>query len=195
MRKILALTACMLLGTAPAIADSNPQMDPKMMEAFTKASTPGEEHKLLQQYAGKWDHEVKWWMKPGDEPEVSKGTSEIEPIMGGRFILQKVAGTSMGQPFEGMGITGYDNVQKHFSSVWLDNMGTGMMGGKGTFDKASNSIIDKGSFSCPLEKDGSKSYRAVWGPIADNSFKYEMFSTDESGKEFRMMEITYKKAS
>ena len=39
-------------------------------------------------------------------------------------------------PFEGMGIVGYDNLLKKFVSVWIDNMGTGLMPGTGTYDAA-----------------------------------------------------------
>lgn len=172
-----------------------PGVTDAMMEAFAKASTPGEEHKLLQQYVGKWTHVVKWWMKADAKPETSNGTTEITSIMGGRFIKQDVSGTSMGQPFQGMGLVGYDNIQKHFSTIWIDNMMTGMMIGSGTLDKAKNAIVDSGSASCPMSPTGKREYRAVWSLPEKNSFKYEMYTTGEDGKEFKAMEIVYTKAS
>lgn len=164
------------------------------MQAFIQAGTPGEEHKLLQSYVGKWNHIVTMWMKPEALPEISKGTTETESILGGRFIHQRINGISMGQPFEGLGLTGYDNVKKHFSTVWLDNMGTGMMLGTGVFDQAKKAIVDSGSFSCPMSASGTVNYRAVWTLPEKNSFKYEMFAPGEDGKEFRMMEVVYTKA-
>lgn len=191
------LVALSFLALSPfssfASPDPKATPDPKM-EAFIKASTPGAEHQMLAKYAGQWDHTVSWWMDANAKPEVSKGSSEIAMIMGGRFLEHKVSGTSMGQPFSGLGITGYDNVQKHFSTIWLDNMGTGMMNGKANFDKDKNALVDQGSFSCPMSQTGTKEYRAVWTMPANNTFKYEMYVTDDSGKEFKMMQIDYVKA-
>ncbi len=192
---IIALLLLCASGTANAETQkAPPPFTPEQMAAFEKASNPGEEHKLLQQYVGRWNHVVSWWMTADAAPEVSKGTSEMEMIMGGRFLKQKVKGTSMGKPFEGMGITGYDNVKKHYSTMWLDNISTGMMLGTGQFDKEKNAIVDQGSFSCPMSPDGNRTYRAVWTTVQKNSFKYEMFGPGQDGKEMRMMEIVYTKA-
>jgi len=130
-----------------------------MMEKWKEFSTPNENHKVLDTLVGDWDYTIKWWMSPDAKPEESKGTSGIEWIMGGRFIEQTVEGTSMGQPFEGMGIMGYDNEKKQYQSVWIDNMGTGVMTGSGSYDPNTKTLTDQGTFSCPAE--GEKSFRAV----------------------------------
>ena len=162
-----------------------------MMEAWITASTPGEEHKVLQQSVGSWNTTTTMWMKPGDSPTVSHGTSQFEAIYGGRYIRQNVKGMAMGQPFEGMGINGYDNVKKQYTSIWLDNMGTAITSGTGQFNKDQNAIVDEGSMSCPMTPSGTRSYRAVWALPKNDSFKYEMYGPDESGKEYKMMEIVY----
>ena len=190
MTILLVIIPSVTFALDPAPKASQP--DPKM-EAFQKASTPGEEHKLLSQFVGKWDHVVSWWMSPDAQPEVSKGNTEIESILGGRFIRQHVTGTSMGQPFEGIGITGYDNLKQNFTTMWIDNMSTGAMSGIAHFDKQKNALIDTGSFSCPMSPTGTQSYQAVWELPVRNAFKYEMFGTSPEGKSFRMMEIVYKK--
>jgi len=41
----------------------------------------------------------------------------------------------MGMPFEGMGLDGYDNASKEYISIWIDNMGTGIMYMKGKWMK------------------------------------------------------------
>lgn len=190
----LILSLSVLTFSSALHAETKPHTDPDpKMEAFIKASTPGTEHQLLKQYVGKWNHTMSWWMSPDAKPEISQGTSEIKSILGGRFIEQNVSGTSMGQPYEGMGITGYDNVNKHFSTMWIDNMSTGTMSGKATLDKGKNALVDKGEFSCPLDPSGTKSYRSVWSLPKGDSFTYEMYGAGEDGKEFRMMEIVYKK--
>ncbi len=160
-----------------------------MMETWKEFATPNENHKVLDGLVGDWDYTVKWWMSPDGKPEVSKGTSEIEWIMGGRYIEHAVEGTSMGQPFEGMGITGYDNKKKQYQSIWIDNMGTGIMTGSGNYDPKTKILTDKGTFSCPAE--GQKSYRGVTKIIDQDQFTYEWYMTCPDGKEFLAMEIVY----
>lgn len=160
-----------------------------MMEKFKEFSTPNENHKVLDPLAGDWDYSIKLWMSPDATPEESKGTSNITWIMGGRFIEQKVEGTSMRQPFEGMGIMGYDNEKKQYQSVWIDNMGTGVMTGSGSYDPNTKTLTDQGTFSCPAE--GEKSYRGVLTMIDNDNFTYEWYMAGPDGNEFRAMEIVY----
>ncbi|HWP91425.1 MAG TPA: DUF1579 domain-containing protein [Thermodesulfobacteriota bacterium] len=160
-----------------------------MMEKWKEYATPNENHKVLGALVGDWDYTVKWWMTPDGEPEVSTGTSEVEWIMGGRFIQYEVEGTSMGQPFEGLGITGYDNEKKQYRSVWIDNMGTGIMTASGSYDPNTKTITDQGTFSCPAE--GEKAFRAVTKIVDNNNFTYEWYMNGPDGKEFRAMEIVY----
>jgi hypothetical protein len=160
-----------------------------MMEKWKEFSTPNENHKVLDTLVGDWDYTIKWWMSPDAKPEESEGTSEIKSIMGGRFIEQAVQGTSMGQPFEGMGIMGYDNEKKQYQSVWIDNMGTGIMTGSGNYDPNTKTLTDQGTFSCPAE--GQKSYRGVTKIKDKDNFTYEWYMTGPGGKEFRAMEIVY----
>lgn len=165
------------------------QSQDAMMAKWKEYSTPNENHKLLDFFLGKWDYTVKWWMSPDAKPEESKGNGEVKWIMGGRFLEQSVQGTSMNQPFNGMGILGYDNAEKEYKSVWIDNMGTGMMVGSGTYDPSTKTFTDKGTFSCPTQSE--KSYKSVTTIINKDKYSYEMYTADSDGKEFRNMEIIF----
>jgi len=160
-----------------------------MMEKWKEFATPNENHQVLGALVGDWNYTIKWWMSPDGEPEISKGTSEVEWIMGGRFIQHEVEGTSMGQPFEGLGVTGYDNEKKQYQSTWIDNMGTGIMTASGSYDAKTKTLSDQGTFSCPAE--GQKSFRAVTKFIDQDNFTYEWYMAGPDGKEFRAMEIVY----
>ncbi|MGH7889196.1 MAG: DUF1579 domain-containing protein [Thermodesulfobacteriota bacterium] len=160
-----------------------------MMEKWKQFATPNENHQVLGALVGDWGYTIKWWMSPDGEPEISKGTSEIEWIMGGRYIQHEVEGTSMGQPFEGMGVVGYDNEKKQYQSTWIDNMGTGIMTASGSYDAKTKTLSDQGTFSCPAE--GQKSFRAVTKIIDQDNFTYEWYMPGPDGKEFRAMEIVY----
>src|SRR5437879_9050116 len=106
----------------------------KIMADMQKAASPNENHKVLDALVGNWEHSGKAWMmspdgkmSPEAKPEEFKGTNTNQWILGGRFIEQQVKGQMMGQPFEGIGMIGYDNTKGEYVSVWLDNMNTGLM--------------------------------------------------------------------
>jgi hypothetical protein len=98
----------------------------------------------------------------------------------------------MGMPFEGRGTMAYDNLQKHYVSTWIDNMGTGIMiangacDGKGTWNMS-------GESPDPMTGKMIKT-RSVMKLVDDNTFVMEMYMPGADGKETKMMEITGKRA-
>lgn len=160
-----------------------------MMEAWQDYASPGDNHHVLNPLVGSWRYVAKWRMKPDLPPDVSKGISEIQWVMDGRYLLNAANGMPMGQPFEGMGITGFDNGKNVYQTIWIDNMGTGMIMGEGTYDPNKHTVTEHGHFTDPIV--GQRRYRGVTTFIDDNHHSYEMYGTDETGKEFRMLEIVY----
>lgn len=160
-----------------------------MMATWQAYASPNDNHRVLDPLAGTWSHVVTWWMTPDSQPEMSKGTTETQWVMGGRYLRQAVSGMTMGQPFEGMGLAGFDNAKQTYQTIWMDNMGTGMMIGEGTYDPGTKTLTDRGRFTDPMV--GQRSYRGVITFIDDDQYRYEMYVADENGKEFRMMEIMY----
>lgn len=177
--------------TEPAKQDAMDKMKQEMMAKWQQYAMPGEGHKALEPLVGKWDYTVSWWETPDAQPQTSTGTSETKWIMGGRFLEQTAQGTAMGQEFHGMGLMGYDNMQKEYTGVWIDNMGTGMMTSTGTYDAASKTFTEKGSFSCPQDEGGEKDFRGVTTLVSADKYTYEMYIKDKDDKESRMMEIVY----
>ena len=178
----------------PAAENAMPGMDPMMMEKMKEFMTPNENHAVLNYFAGNWDYSMKWWMKPDAPPEETTGTSEGKWILDGRFLEQNVRGMSMGQPFEGKALVGYDNAKKEYKNIWLDNMGTGLMMSSSSYDPAMKTFTEKGTHSCPLEASGEKSYRATITIKDDDHYTYEWFTTppnDPTASEFKAMEINY----
>ena len=197
-KKQAAAPAVEPAAAAPADAAAAPQagaeqaMDPKMTEMMAKMqeyATPNENHKILEALAGNWDYTLSWQMSAESAPEVSNGTSMSQWILGGRYLEQTVSGTSKGQPFEGRGLTGYDNAKKEYFSLWYDNMSTGLMMAKGSYDAATKTLSESGEFECPIK--GHMVYRGVLKIVDDNTHAYEMYTMGEDGKEFKNMEITY----
>lgn len=169
----------------PASADEGAQKMDAAMEAMMKAATPGAEHARMAKYAGKWKTKVTSYMNPG-QPETSESTSERTMIMGGRFMIEKVSGTFGGQPFEGMSITGFDNVDKKIHWTWADNFGTGMMHGVGTCDAGHKRCVSNTEMNDPMTGKVAKG-RMVETYVDDNHYTFEMYGTGPDGKEMMMM--------
>lgn len=172
------------------------QIDPKeMMKKMQEASTPSESHKLLEQFVGKWTFTSKFWESADSKPQESKGTSKMKMILGGRYLHQEVKGKAMGQDFNGVGLMGYDNVKKQFDSFWIDSMSTSMMKGSGTYNATSKTFDDKGEFSCPITPSKTATFRSEWKIVDKNNSVFSMYGKGPTGegKEFKMMELTYKR--
>ena len=192
---VFAMVSCSGSGFSEEIKTmpaANAEQQAKMAE-MQKYTMPNENHKALEPLVGQWKSSVKFWMSAGAPPEVSEGTSENRWIMGGRFVQQDFKGMSMGRPFEGLGITGYDTIRGEYTSIWLDNMATGIMVGSAQFDAAAKTLTENGTMSCPLTMEKNRSIRSVW-KIADNDHNtYEAFMNDKDGKEYKAMEIGYER--
>jgi len=174
------------------LAAEKAQMEAMMVQAI-KNGSPNANHQVFAGQAGKWTFGVKHWMKPGDKPMESQGTSEHELVFGGRFLKQMVHGNFNGQPFEGLAYLGYDNVRGQYESIWMDNMMTGIMKIAGPYDAASKTIRGEGTYSCPMTGNKDLWARTEWVLTDNNNSVYSSYSKDDKGQEFKSMEITYKR--
>ncbi len=161
------------------------------MEAYMKAGTPGPQHKQLDALAGSWTYTMKMWMDPNQKtPTESSGTGERRWILGGRFLQEDYHGQFFGQPFTGFGITGYDNIQKKFTAMWIDSMTTAIATSLGTADASGNVITFLSEQLDPATAKPIKGRDVV--RIADNNHhSMEMFKVGPDGKEFKVMELQF----
>jgi hypothetical protein len=161
------------------------------MEAYQKLAMPGAPHRVLASMAGSWTTTIKSWMEPGKPPMESAGTSEQKMILGGRYLHQEFNGDMIGRPFTGIGITGYDNHKKRYVSTWMDSMSTGIYCFEGVSGEDDNTI----TMECRTEDlvRGPMKWRSVTTILDDNTHLFEMYGTDKSDKEQKMMEITYRR--
>ncbi len=193
---ILALAMVLLTCAATAAekekkaAKAAPPDEKAMMEAMMKAATPGEPHKKLDSMIGTWDTRVTMWMDPSKPSQESTGTSENRWVLGNRYVQQTFEGTFMGQPFSGIGYTGYDNITKKYTGVWMDTGTTSMMNMTGKADAAGKVMTFSGTMPDPMTGKACKLTSKV--TVADNDHHtMEMWGPDSSGKVYKMMEITY----
>ncbi len=160
-----------------------------MMAKWVEYSTPGEAHERLAKHAGEWDYTMTWWMGPDAPPQESTGTLSASMTMDGRYLIENWEGTAMGQPFKGHGITGYDNFNQEYISTWIDNMGTGILVSRGTFDPEQNALITTGTFDDIMTGEKDKTMRGVSKMLDDNTLHFEMYMPGPDGQEFKTMEV------
>lgn len=170
---------------AQDMGQNKDDMQIKWMEYMT----PGDMHKMMAEDLGEWKTATKWWMAPGTEPMNSDGGVIVESLFDGRYTQSKHSGIMMGMPFLGINLLGFDNVTKEFTSVWIDNMGTGIAISKGSMDAAARTVNFTGSMVEPMA-GGYVNFRQTWKIIDQNTRLLEMFMPMD-GEEFKMMEVLY----
>ena len=183
---LLCLSALPGAAQPPEGGGMSPEMA-AMMAAYEAAGTPGAPHQELAKGVGNWKLTVTWWMEPGAEPMVSEATSTRAALFGGRYLEEKVQGLMMGAPFEGYGLTGYDNVRGKYWSIWIDSMSTGVMASEGEAD-ASGAVVLHGTYPDAMTK-GMTKVKTVLSREGDGKEKMEMWE-DKGGEMVKTMEIT-----
>jgi hypothetical protein len=132
-------------------------------------------------------------MGPGAPAQEAKGTAEFTAVLGGRFVRQDFTGDMMGQPFHGVGYTGYDNFKGQFVSTWMDDMSTGVMTSAGAADKDGKSVTLTGLMDEPMTGEKNKKVKQVLKIVDDNTMTFQMYD-NAHGKEWVALEIDYTRA-
>jgi hypothetical protein len=139
--------------------------------------------------AGTWNTVVMMWMEPGAEPQKSEGVSENRMVLDGRWLEQRFTGTFMGQPFQGVGFTGYDNYRKQYLGMWMDTASTTAMMTTGRRE-ADGKMTFTGTMDDPMSGKAVQMKEVVTIVDADHH-NFEMWMTDPEGKTSKTMEIRY----
>jgi hypothetical protein len=186
-----ALLAAALLVTTAVADDKKAAIDEKaMMEVWQKHSTPGPEHKLLAAMAGDWTYDAKFWMAPDAPPMEMKGTAKRTLIMGGRFLQDDVANANGSMPFQGLGLTGYDNHTKKYVATWVDSMTTSIMQSTGEASADGKTITLHHEDFDPMfnQKVKARDVTRITGPDSNVTVFYK---TTPDGKEMKSGEIVF----
>jgi len=186
MKKIFVVWAA-LLAVLVALAQEKPAdaQQQKAVEAYMKMGAVNENHEFMKKYAGNWQVQTTAWMAPGQPPALSRSTARGEMALGGRFLLMNFRGEMFGQPFEGMQIVGYDNLQKKYITFWIDSTSTFFFLTSGT--RLGNTINEAGFWPDPLTgAQVTVKARTVW--VGPDEYTYEQFMVMPDGSEFKSME-------
>ena len=186
---LLAVT----LLVATAQAKPNKWITEEAMSRVKEAGTPKTEHEILESFIGKWKVTTQLRIKSDGKPHTSSGTSSTGWTLDGRFLQEKFKGNWFGEPVEGLGFVGYDKIKKAYVSVWMDNLSTNIFQATGQYDAKTKTIKDKGKYSYPATGETDVPFRAEWQLVDHNTHTYSMFVKDRHGKEFKSIELIYRR--
>jgi hypothetical protein len=202
----LIIGAALIIGTAfitshvvsqeakapPTLTPEQQKRQQEMEKKWMEFMTPGEQHQMLAKRTGHWNFVNKWWMEPGAPAQEAAGTCEYSSIFDNRYTTCHVSSSMDGQPFEGMGCWGYDNLKKKYFFAWIDSMGTGMMVSEGTYDAKTRTYTYQGDMP-NFDTGKYENAKTVERFESDDKYVMEMWCKKD-GKDFKCMEITYTRA-
>ncbi len=186
-------TAVDAQGSMPGMPD--PAKMAEMMAKWQKTTMPGEHHKALGAFVGEWDTVTKMWMGgPGTPPMESTGTSTVKSVLGGRYIQEIATGTMMGQPFEAIGHTGYDNYKNMYVFSWIDNQSTMMLTGMGMADPSGKVFTFYGQMDEPMLDVSGRTVKYLIRIINEDKHVFEIIDL-HAGDDYKVIEVVYTRKS
>jgi len=100
--------------------------------------------------AGAWTFTLRYDAGPLGKGEET-GTLDVRPSMDGRFFIEEARTRFFGQPFEWIGIHGYDTQAKQYVSSWIDNLSTQIDPMTGRWNDVTQTLLYTGSADHPVE--------------------------------------------
>ena len=195
--RIVLAVALLLMVALPAAAQKKEKKgampsQEEMMKRWKEAATPGEAHKILDNFVGSWETESSTWMDgPGKPPSVTKGTAEVKWVLDGRFVQQEMTGEMMGATMNGVGFSGYDNFKKKYTSFWIDNTGTAMFTSEGTLDKDGKVLTYDGRMDEPATGEKDKKVRYIDTIVDHDKHVFAILDLSIPGQDKKVVEIVY----
>ena len=179
---------------AAATKAGEPNME-EMMKKQQEYSTPGAGHKVLDPLVGEWEVQARFWMGGPDGPATdSKGTAKTQWTLGGRYLQEDFSGEMMQQPFQGRGITAYDNFKKKYISTWTDTMSTGIFISEGSADEGGKVLTFLGKMDEPMTGQKDKPTKYIIRILGPDKHIMEMHDLT-LGEKSKVFEMTYTRKS
>lgn len=204
------------LFTARAVSDEKSGPDKKMtapdpeamkammqgMKKWMDSIEPGQHHEPLEHFVGSWNTTTKMWWSGPDAPAIeTKGTSDIKWVLGKRFLVEEHHGEMMMPdmsggmkkvPYEGIGMTGYDNVRNLYTASWCSNLGTNMLTMKGAADPSGKTFRMYGEMDEPMLDVFGRMVKYVSRVIDEDTHVFEIIDL-HAKDDYKVLEITYKR--
>jgi hypothetical protein len=190
------LLAIVLFLANPVLAQNAgkgaPGNEAAMAKALEVAMTPGDGQKRLAPMIGTFDVKIRTWVSANSTPIESTASMVSAWVLGGRYVQSMLVGEVGGEPFNGIGYIGYDNVSKIYQTAWMDTGSTGMTWYTGSFDESGTTATMKASVPDPLTaKPTPLELRMSVEPNGDHVT--EIWGQGLGTEMFRLMELKYTK--
>lgn len=166
---------------------------PPEVAAMMEFMMPGPKHAWLSEKSGAWTFTGRMWMSPGAPADIG-GTATFEMDLGGRFLVEQMRSTAMGQQMDARGTTGFNRGNKQFQLTWMDSMGTQIIYGTGARSADGKTLESSFEMFDPMAGRTIK-VRSVETRVDLDHFTFEMFGPGADGKEAKSMELSYTRAT
>lgn len=179
----------------------SPEQLAEMMKAWQESITPGEGHRKLEPFVGKWKTITKVWYDPAGEPMVTEGEAEAKWILGGRYIRTTHKGKLMApgpdgapslQSFEGEGMMGFNNARQVYEGTWADTMSTSILTYSGTASGDGKTFRMYGKMDEPMLGVYGRHVKYVDRIVDENTIVFELYDL-AVGDNHKVLEVTYKR--
>ena len=182
---------CVLFATSTVVRSQEADHAEAMDAGAMAAMMPGPMHTHLAALAGEWNVKGKYMMAPGTEWVPFEGTAKREMVMGGRHLAESFDSEFMGMPYQGSGVTGYDNLRGEYTSVWYDNSSTGTMVCTGNANDAGTEITFVGETSDAMTGETHRWVKMRHIVKGKDNTVFQSFAKTEDGDEWLSMERIY----
>jgi hypothetical protein len=192
--RLVGVALALTLAAVPVFGQQAPtQSEMAAMMAKAKRFTqPGEAHKQLERFLGKWTTETRMFAMGKPTPS-EKGTAEFSWLMPGRWLKSESTGTMMGLPAQAFMIIGYDNFKQSYVSTHISSIDTAMTHAEGDMDPSGKALISYGTLDEYLTGEHDKMVKYVWRFVSPTQFVLEVHDLPIGENNTKVVEITFRK--
>lgn len=190
---VTGLSALAIAVSALTAEDPKPKQ-PDMADMATmfaqarKFTEPGEHHKVLEKFVGKWKSASTMHMG-GQSGPPEEGASQTKWLMDGRWLQSEWNSTMMGMPFNGFMIMGYDNFKMSYVCTMISSADTAMLRAEGDMDPDGNTLLMYGTLDEYLTGEHDKMVKYVWRFESDDKIVMEIHDLPIGEKNTKVIEI------
>jgi len=187
----MALGATTMLFTSSVVSmNLSTDSDDDLRHAFKQIGAQNEFLAKLKPLRGKYVQDLKWWRSADAEPVALQGRTDTNWLLESRFVKQQFDSKWLGMKFEATLILGYDAVAQHYTSVWMDTLGSRMIFSKGKLDESGETITFIGEYTDALTREPVTVRTVMQIPSKKDNTTVEMFRKGADGKEYKCLEVT-----
>jgi hypothetical protein len=190
---LVLVPALLLAGAAGAAAQEKTAMSPNdaaTVAALEKAMNPGEGQKKLEFMVGTFDVKIRTWVDPSKPPIESTATSVATWVLGNRYVQQMLSGHVGGEPWNGIGYAGFDNISKTYVATYMDSGSTGMDWFTGTMDADGKAAKMTATIHDAITLKPVKAELRL-GIAANGDHTTSLWQAGAGGKMVKVMELQY----